>query len=239
MKKFKFLPTTDPWEIIIRDQETNEIYSLKQQHTHFCEVCQYPFYSKKKECHKGLNRDLSEISFISGHFYETDYNGIPNNWFGKLLKNISEQPFKYSHTILTAILKEKIQKTNWNIKRIDFATMVPTTNQQMYQLFSKIAKDLEINWVPAEKLFNRKELNIQYTDRKKYVQSKYCLKKTRDIPSRLLNDKTVLIFDDIFNQGYTFSRIIDLLSTFSIKNFKLASIARTTPKIFRKSFSFP
>jgi predicted amidophosphoribosyltransferase len=51
--------------------------------------------------------------------------------------------------------------------------------------------------------------------------------------------KQILIFDDVFHQGFTLGRIIDLLRKFNFKNFKLSTIARTVPKTLVQTFSFP
>jgi predicted amidophosphoribosyltransferase len=55
-------------------------------------------------------------------------------------------------------------------------------------------------------------------------------------PEKISN---ILIFDDVLDHGYTFGRIIKLLKSLNLKKIYLSTIARTTPKKFKKPFSFP
>lgn len=221
------------------------IYNIKRQKRQLvqslCPICFYPrMNGKKKECHIGIESSVRNISFITGHFYDTDYKGNPLNWFGKLLKNISTQPFKYSHELFKLILEEKILQSEWNLNKIMYATMVPTTNQQMENLFSEISNNIGIRWFTPDKIFLRKELRSHYKSRKQYVANKYFLKKiVSDNLLKLEKDETILIFDDIFHQGFTFGRIIELLHKFYFDKFKLVTIARTVPKSFLKTFYLP
>lgn len=237
---YKILKGFNSWEIIVKDITTNEEFALKNKYKSLCPICFYPeSKNKKKECHIGIQDLEGKFSFITGHFYETDYKGIPLNWFGKLLKDISTQPFKHSHELISLILQKTIINSIWNINEIQYATMVPTTNQQMEILFSEISKNLKLQWIPFNKIFMRKELVDHYKDRKDYVNNKYFLEKNADVYlDNLERINSILIFDDIFHQGYTFRCIIELLQNW-FDEFRLVTIARTVPKTFLKAFYFP
>jgi predicted amidophosphoribosyltransferase len=238
---FRFLEGFNHWDIIIKETDTDKEYAIKSKYKTLCPICFYPhFKGKRKDCHVGIGHQINNISFITGHFYETDYKGAPLNWFGKLLKDISTHPFKYSHELFKQIIEKKILDSHWELKDIKYATMVPTTNQQMEQLFFEVSDDLDLIWIPQNQLFIRRELTRHYIERKEYVDNKYFLIE-EEISNiiNIENNKSILIFDDVFNQGYTFGRIIELLHSISFKKFNLVSIARTVPKSFPKTFYFP
>ena len=177
---------------------------------------------------------------MTGHFYETDYLGNPNSWFGKLLKDISIQPYSFSHELLKIILQERITNANWNLKEIVFSTMVPTSNLQMQDIFLEISKFFGFEWIPAEKIFVRNFLHENYDNRQLYVDNKYSIcQGAEKILSNMNKSKYILIFDDVFHQGFTLGRIIDLLLKINFKNFKLSTLARTVPKTLMQTFSFP
>ena len=230
-----------PWDIIIKNLETDEEISLSNKHKQLCPVCFYPIEKDvNKECHAGIEHVTSKISFLTGHFYETDYKSVPLNWYSKILKNISDFPFKYSHKLLSLVLVDKIQDSNWKLDSIAFSTMAPTTNQQMENVFSEITEKLSLTWIPSNEIFIRKELRDHIDDRREYVKNKYFLME--DISQKLLKfdkNKSILIFDDIFHQGFTLARITELLQSLSFRDFKLVTIARTLPKTFLKTFYFP
>lgn len=238
---YRFLKGFDHWDIIIKDINTDKEYAIKNKYKSLCPICFYPqIKGKRKECHMGIENRVNDISFITGHFYDTDYKGTPLNWFGKLLKDISTRPFKYSHELYKIILEKKILQSNWDLKTINYATMVPTTNQQMERLFFEISKILDIRWIPSNDIFIRKELTQHVEDRKAYVDNKYFLREGEISNfTDLDKKKSILIFDDVFNQGFTFGRITELLHDLSFKKFKLVTIARTVPKSFLKTFYFP
>jgi len=238
---FRYLKGFDPWDIIIKNTDTNEEFALKNKYKSICPVCFYPNVSDKpKECHSGIESLESKISFITGHFYETDYEGNPLNWFGDILRKISLQPFKHSHEILKLILEEKISNSDWQIEDIIYATMVPTTNLQMINLFSEISQNINLTWIPYNKLFEKKTSTTFYKDRKEYVNNKYfLLEESVDLLEQIEKDSSLLIFDDVFHQGYTLGRIIELLSKSNFIKFKLVTIARTVPKSFLNIFQFP
>ncbi len=238
---YRFLKGFNHWDIIIKETDTQKEYAIKNKYKSLCPICFYPLIKgKEKECHIGIEPLLDKISFLTGHFYDTDYKGTPLNWFAKLLKEISNYPFKYSHELFKLILENRILQSSWNLKKIKYATMVPTTNQQMEQLFFEISKDLNFVWIPSKSLLIRRELTNHYEERKAYVDNKYFLKE--DALNNVCNlnpKKFILIFDDIFNQGFTFGRITELLHNLSFKEFRLVTIARTVPKSFLKTFYFP
>lgn len=235
---YQFLKGFNPWDIIIRNIESNKVFSLSNKYKVLCSICYYPIKTKsKKKCHKGIKPYLNKISFITGHFYKVDYRSNPTNWFSKLLKDISCYPFKYSHELLRIIIEEKIRNSNWRIEDINISTMVPTNNLQMESLFSEISQNLGIDWISHKKLFIRKKLMNHYDDRTEYVKNKYSL--TNNAKNVLEEKEKVLIFDDIFNQGYTFGRIIELLLNLGFKKYYLVTIGRTVQKSFAKTFSFP
>lgn len=238
---YKFLKTSNPWEIILKEADSSKEFSLMDRYSDKCPVCHYPLASEQvKLCHIGLEKNIDKISYITGHYYETDFTGNPNNWYGKLLKDISEQPFRHSHEPFVLVLKERLVNSDWDIDSLNFATMVPTSNQQMENLFIEVSELLNVRWVKCNDIFLKRELVEHYNNRSDYVKNKYFISKTAS--DLLLNFKdleSILIFDDILNQGYTFGCLIDLLKATSIKNYYLVTIARTLPKVFQKTFSFP
>lgn len=238
---YKVLKTTNPWEIILKETDTNQELSLMDRYSVKCHVCHYPLKSKVDSfCHKGLENHVSKISYITGHYYETDFDGNPNNWYGKLLKDISERPFRFSHELFVEVLKHRILNSDLDLHSLSFATMVPTSNQQMENLFEEISRLLNIKWIRCNDIFIKKEPVIHYSDRAEFVKNKYILKETADeIFFNFKHHKNILIFDDIFNQGFTLGHIINLLKTTPHDTFYLVTIARTLPKVFQKSFSFP
>ena len=238
---YKMLKGFSPWEIIIKNLETDHEISLSNKYRSLCPFCYYPIRKDSiKQCHIGIEHHTSKVSFITGHFYETDYKGTPLNWYSKLIKDISNFPFRFSHELLSLVLVEKILNSNWILDEIAFSTMVPTTNQQMESLFSKISEKLKLFWIPSDQFFIRKELTRSYKDRKSYVYNKYFLEENKISNYKNLDkNRPILIFDDIFHQGYTFGRIVELLNNLSFKKFNLVTIARTVPKSFLKTFSFP
>jgi len=238
---YKILKGFSPWEIIIKNLETAEEISLSSEYRSFCPICFYPLGKESiKKCHIGIESQISKISFLTGHFYETDYKGSPINWYSKLLMDISNFPFKYSHELLYLVLVDKILNSNWNIDNNIYSTMVPTTNQQMEKLFSEISEKLDLTWIPSNHLFIRKELTKHYEDRRDYVRNKYIINEDKAINlSNFEKNNSILIFDDVFHQGFTFARIIELLQGLSFNEFKLVTIARTVPKSFLKTFYFP
>lgn len=237
---YKLLKSLDDRNIILKDTEQGIEFALMDHYKDKCPICHYPLPVKEKKCHFGFSHLIKDFNFITGHYYETDFKGIPNNWFGELLKRISEQPFKHSHELLRLVLLYRINQTDWDLKSIDFATMVPTSNQQMKSLFSNISNFLDIKWINPDDLFIKKELNQHYKERREYVENKYFLKEIqKDIIENGKKPKSIIIFDDVLHQGFTFGRIMDLFKTLSIKKFYLVTIARTTPKTFQKTFTFP
>lgn len=238
---YKFLKTSNPWEIILKETDSNIEFSLMDRYSDKCPVCHYPLTSKRNQlCHKGLEKNIGRVSYITGHYYETDFAGSPNNWYGKLLKDISEQPFRHPHEPLVLVLQERINNSGWDLNSLNFATMVPTSNQQMEDLFFNVSKLLNIKWVGCDEIFLKRELIEHYNNRYDYVKNKYSLNKdASDLLLSFIELENILIFDDILNQGYTFGCLIDLLKTTSIKNYYLVTIARTLPKVFQKTFSFP
>lgn len=238
---FKILKTTSPWEIIIKNTSTNEEFSLMDRFNEKCPFCYYPIQSSnKRECHPGLKSREDQIDFLTGHFYETDYKNIPTNWFSRLLKNISLQPFRHSHKILFEIMKYKLEKSGWDLKSVPLATMVPTKNQQMQQIFSQISKIFNVRWIDFDQLFIKREHLVFQEKRSDYVKFKYHIKeRSLDLLSSIGKIDSILIFDDVFHQGWTFGRIIEILEPLKISKFYLFSIARTTPKKLLEVFSFP
>lgn len=238
---YRLLKSLDPWEIIIKDTQTNEEFSLMNKYPEKCPICYYPTNLKgKKECHAGLNKSLDKISYITGHYYDTDYNGKPNNWYSQLLKDISERPFKYSHEPFNLILHDRLKKADWDLGLIKLATMALTSNQQMEQLFSQLSINLGLTWISNSKLFLKNDLTSHYNNRLDYVNQKYSINidNAYEIFANH-NLKELIIFDDVLNRGYTFGRLIELLSEIGFKKFYLVSIARTIPKSFKKNFTFP
>lgn len=73
-----------------------------------------------------------------------------------------------------------------------------------------------------------------------YVNNKYFLKdNTINFLSSIENLQNILIFDDVLHQGWTFGRILELLNPLNLSKIFLATIARTVPKKFKKTFNFP
>jgi len=94
--------------------------------------------------------------------------------------------------------------------------------------------------VPDEEIFIRREPSTHSAKRQNYINEKYFLNQS--IISRLehLNEHDrILIFDDVFDQGYTFGYLIDLIHNYVHSTIYLATIARTSPKSFLRPFSFP
>ncbi|MHA1130956.1 MAG: hypothetical protein ACTSQI_16565 [Candidatus Helarchaeota archaeon] len=237
---FKILKGFEKWDLIIKNLETEEELSLKEEHKNHCPICHYPMRSPSQECHPGLSNHIEMISFLTGHFYKTDYMGKPQNWFSSILKQMSSKPFRYSHEILKSILYNKIIDSDWHLGDIQFATMAPTTNQQMRSLFEELSNDLNLAWVPDHEIFIRRELSTHYPTRQEYVNNKYFLNQNIILRLEKLNERDrILIFDDVFHQGYTFGRLIDLVYDFVQGAVYLATIARTFPKSFAESFYFP
>ena len=238
---YKLLKSPSQWEIIIKDIDSNTEFSLMDRYKEKCPICYYPTtLMKEVECHEGLLNYNEKFSFIAGHYYETDYKNRPNNWFGELLNKISQQPFKHSHELLHLILKSKILNSGWNLNYIQVATMVPTNNQQMQHLFAEVSESLRINWIAFNELFEKKDLTMYYKYRLDYVNKKYSLND--DAINLLLSIKNlqhILIFDDVLHQGWTFGRIIELLNPLNLSKIYLATVGRTVPKTFKKTFSFP
>ena len=230
----------DPWEISIKDLQKNIDLSLKIDYKNSCPICLYP-KKKEPECHVGLLKLMNKIDYTTGHLYSTDFTGKATNWFTSILQEISENPYKKSHEILKIILLHRIKQKKWNIEDIKFASMVPTNNHQMSDLFQELTHELQIPWINCNSIFITRFLNKHYDNREEYVKNKYDLNKnTHSLLQEFEGGGDVLIFDDVFHTGYTFGRIVEILdSTINIENFKLISIARTTPKSILKYRFFP
>ena len=156
--------------------------------------------NKKGEFHAGLLNHIEKFSLITGHYYETNFKSKPNNLFGDILKMISQQPFKHSHELLHLILRSRIQNSGWDLNSIQIATMVPTNNQQMQQLFAEVSESLGIRWMDFNELFIKREIIHHYKTRMEYVNNKYFLKdNTINFLSSIENLQNILIFDDDLN----------------------------------------
>jgi hypothetical protein len=241
MPAYRVLNTTDVDEIIIKNELDGKELALKIGRSNKCEYCFYPFSNKaKKDCHVGLKSWENHSSYLFGSYYETDYQGHPNDWFGELYKQISEEPFRHSHELIKLVLICRIINAAWDLSNISFATMVPTSNLQMKDIFSEISKELEIKWIDDKEIFVTNPLNQAFKKRDDYVRKKYDL--VNDLPSLIINEedrKTVLIFDDVLHEGYTFARILELLKGLDYHYYYLITICRTTPQTIFKGNYFP
>ncbi len=240
------IETPDPWEIIVRFFRKNKIEekSLKIDRGRTCPVCFYPQDpSIKCRHHPGLENITTGLEITIGHFYKLDFNGNPLNWYSKKLKTISEYPYKFSHNLFKGILTHRIKKSGWDVKKIKFATMVPTNNHQMLELFRELAVRLKIHWIDPDLLFiAEKPIEFQ-EDRGKYVERKYKIANSATRALSEVNAKNkedaVLLFDDVLSSGFTISRIMELLSDFQITQFKVVVVGRTIKRSLLKTKLFP
>ncbi len=236
---YKIIKGMNEWEIIVRELSTGEEFSLNDIFKTKCPICFYP--ERKEDCHEGLVPHLNKFTYKTCHYYITDYRGNPINWFGELITNIRKTPYKYSHEIISLLLQETLKTSCWGFPVIKAATMVPTTNQQLYDIFEEVSISLGMRWIDPFSIFKKQLFATSSRNRREQVNQKYALTIIDDKTKSLLNDiHNILIFDDILNRGYTFGRMIELLTlAFHIQNYYLITIARIAPKSFPKILEFP
>ncbi len=229
---FKIIFQSDT-EILFKNLQNNQTFSLVFPHSHSCSICFSPL-NKSEKCnrHPGLTY-LKNFILISGGYFHVNHDNQPLSWWTRKIIEVSEYPFQYSAPELSFIMIQRMIPFQINNHKNFLATMIPTSSNQMVEIYQEICKSLNIPFVESNYFFRTK--SDHYTkSRKDYVSEKYTLN-----PELRGNYKNILLFDDVLHTGHTLGHCAQLLQNKFDSYIYLCPLSRTYGIKRKKFLKYP